>query len=167
MVSQSAALEECAWSRVDADQVGFVFGRCFCIGNSCVFNDNRLSNLVSFDSDRVGLMDGITGYSILFALLGLLFIGLGLPLWSRRVPPNKYYGCRTTKTLSDTEIWYEANSEHGRDLVFAGSLVFAASVIALSFGRNANSDHIVIALLTIFVVSVSVAAWNCFTFGRE
>ena len=112
-------------------------------------------------------MDEITGYSILFALLGLLFVGLGLPLWARRVPPNKYYGCRTNKTLSDSEIWYEANSKHGRDLIFAGALVIAASLMALVFGHNAKPDHLVIALLTIFVVSVSVTAWNCFTFGRE
>lgn len=39
-----------------------------------------------------------------------LFIAISLPLFFRKVPRNVVYGFRTRKTLSDDEIWYEANA---------------------------------------------------------
>jgi hypothetical protein len=57
-------------------------------------------------------MNEVTGFSILFGVVGLLFIGLSIPLVLGRVPPNPFDGCRSTKTLSDSKIWYQV-SLHG------------------------------------------------------
>ena len=47
-----------------------------------------------------------------------------LPMAMGIVPPNRFYGFRTGKTLSSPRIWYAANQR-------AGWLLFAAGVISL------------------------------------
>ena len=42
--------------------------------------------------------------------MGLLFIGLSIPLLLNKVPPNLWYGFRTRLTLSDPQIWYPVNA---------------------------------------------------------
>ena len=112
-------------------------------------------------------MSEVTGFSILFAVVGLLFIGLSIPLILGRVPPNHFYGCRTKRTLSDPEIWYEANRVSGKDLLISGVVVLVASIGALVFGQEVNPNHVVITLLSVLVLSVAGAAWHCFTVGRR
>jgi len=112
-------------------------------------------------------MNEVTGFSILFAAVGLLFIGLSIPLVLGRVPPNSFYGCRTTKTLSDSKIWYEANRISGKDFLISGVLVFSASLVTLVFGQGANPNHVVITLLSVLVLSVAWAASHCFIVGKR
>lgn len=112
-------------------------------------------------------MNEVTAFSILFAVVGLLFIGLSIPLVLGKVPPNSFYGCRTRKTLSDPDIWYKANRISGKDFFISGVLVFAVSLGALVFGQGANPNHVVITLLSVLVLSVAGAAWHCFTVGRR
>jgi len=57
---------------------------------------------------------------LLFWLLGLLFIGLAIPLLRRRVRPNALYGLRVQETLENEEVWYEANARSARDLLWIG-----------------------------------------------
>ena len=68
-------------------------------------------------------MNDVTLYSLLFALVGVLFVALSIPLIEKRVPPNRYYGFRTAKTLADPAIWYEINRISGIDLFIAGMLI--------------------------------------------
>ena len=112
-------------------------------------------------------MNEVTGFSILFAAVGLLFVCLSIPLILGRVPPNHFYGCRTKKTLSDPKIWYEANRVSGQDFLISGVLVLVASLGTLVFGQGANPNHVVIILLSVLVLSVAGAAWHCFTVGRR
>jgi uncharacterized membrane protein len=72
----------------------------------------------------------------LYSAVGLLFVGLGIPLALRRVPPNAWYGFRTAKTFSDPRIWYSANRVSGIDLMIAG-VVLAIGVMVL-FGLRAS-----------------------------
>ena len=53
-------------------------------------------------------MSAVTIDSVLFALVGLMFVGLSIPLIQKRIPPNRFYGFRTAKSLSDPKIWYES-----------------------------------------------------------
>ena len=109
-------------------------------------------------------MNEVTGFSILFAGVGLLFIGLSVPLILGRVPPNHFYGCRTKKTLSDPKVWYEANRVSGKDFLISGVLVLAASLVTLVLGQGADPDHVVITLVSVLVLSVAGAAWRCLRF---
>ena len=96
--------------------------------------------------------------ALLFTAVGLLLVGLGVPLLRGRVRPNSWYGCRTEKTLSDEKVWYAVNRVTGRDLVAAGIGVVAVSVALLVFGRGMNPTHAVLALLFVLVLSVVIMA---------
>lgn len=80
-------------------------------------------------------MSEVAAYSILFAVVGLVLIGISIPLIMRKVPPNPFYGCRTRKTLSDSKIWYEANYISGIDFCIAGSLVLVSSLAMLALAK--------------------------------
>jgi uncharacterized membrane protein len=103
-------------------------------------------------------MNEVVTAALLFTAVGLLFVGLGVPLLRGRVRPNSWYGCRTEKTLSDEKVWYAVNRVAGRDLVAAGAAVVAVSVALLVFGRGMNPTHAVLALLFVLVLSVVIMA---------
>jgi uncharacterized membrane protein len=105
-------------------------------------------------------MTEVGNYSVLFAVVGLVLIGISIPLIMRKVPPNSFYGCRTRKTLSDPKIWYEANHTSGIDFCVAGLIVFVSSLAMLILGQNVETNHAVATLLIILLLSVGGVLWH-------
>lgn len=105
--------------------------------------------------------------ALLFALTGLLFVGLSVPLIQQRVPPNRYYGFRAKKTLSDTKIWYEANRVSGDDLFLARALITGTSLVLLVFAQGWETEHVVITLLSVMALSSAGALWHGFKVLRR
>jgi uncharacterized membrane protein len=103
-------------------------------------------------------MTQATLYSLLFAGVGLLFIGLSVPLIQERVPPNSSYGFRTAKSLSDPKIWYAINRISGRDLLIAGALITLGSIAMLFVGQGLQPSHVALVLLLLMVFTLSGAA---------
>jgi uncharacterized membrane protein len=68
-------------------------------------------------------------------LVPVVMIPLGIPMMLRKIKPNLIYGFRTRKTLSDPEIWYEANAYAGKAMVVAGT-VSLAGLLVLVFLRD-------------------------------
>jgi hypothetical protein len=66
---------------------------------------------------------------LLFLFIGLLMIGLAIPLIRAKVPPNTWYGFRIRLTLDDPEIWYPANRRGGWLLLAVGGVTIAASLL--------------------------------------
>lgn len=67
---------------------------------------------------------------LIFVSVGLLFIGLAVPMIRRRVPPNGLYGLRVPATFADRDVWYDANERSGWDLLWLGvTLVLLAIVL--------------------------------------
>lgn len=60
-------------------------------------------------------------------VISVIFIVLGTPLAMRAVAPNRWYGVRTSTTLSDPQTWYSVNATGGKALIAAG----IASIIIL------------------------------------
>jgi uncharacterized membrane protein len=60
---------------------------------------------------------------MLFLLCGVLYIVMGVPLWSHFIPPNPIYGFRTKYTRSSSEIWYKINGFTGKQLTLFGILL--------------------------------------------
>ena len=58
--------------------------------------------------------------------LATLIIVLAGPLVLGKVPPNRLYGLRTPKTLSNPQIWYAANYRAGVNLIAAAVLAIVA-----------------------------------------
>jgi len=56
---------------------------------------------------------------IAYILPGLAIV-LGIPMALGLIPPNRFYGYRTRKTLSSAEAWYPANRVSGWSLAIAG-----------------------------------------------
>jgi uncharacterized membrane protein len=67
----------------------------------------------------------------LFTVVGLVFIGLAIPLVKRRIKPNGLYGLRIPATFADEWVWYEANARTGRDMLVIGFLQIAAALLLL------------------------------------
>jgi len=112
-------------------------------------------------------MSEITIDSLLFAMIGLLFVGLSIPLILERVPPNRYYGFRTAKTLSDPRIWYELNRISGNDLFVAGALITLSSLTMLVLAQGWRPQHVVFSLLSVMVLSLTGVAWHGFIVSRR
>jgi len=67
-----------------------------------------------------------------YILVGLLLIGLAMPLIQRKVKPNVWYGLRLSQTMNDERVWYQANEYSGRLLLYVGvTLIVVASLLAV------------------------------------
>jgi|SRR5215510_14872065 len=80
-------------------------------------------------------MDDNTFAALLFVIVGVIYIGLGIPLLLGRIPPNAWYGCRTQKTLSSEEIWYPVNRVTGRYMIISGVAVILSAFVVFIFSQ--------------------------------
>ena len=99
-------------------------------------------------------MTAVTMSSLPFALVGLLFVGLSVPLIKGLVPPNHFYGFRTAKSLSNPKIWYEINRLSGADLFIAGALITVSSLAMLAFAQRLQPEVVASTLLIVMIVSL-------------
>src|SRR6185295_16009053 len=112
-------------------------------------------------------MTSVTVTSLLFALVGILFAGLSIPLIKNRVPPNRYYGFRTAKTLSDPEIWYKVNHLSGNDLCLAGVLITISSLMMLLIAQAWKREYVALTLLSVMVFSLTGVAWHGYVISKR
>lgn len=82
---------------------------------------------------------------------------LGVPLWLRKVPPNRIYGIRTTKTFSSPQIWYDANEVGGLALIAAGVLALLANVAVTYFGKTWGDETVILICVAVDAVLMSLA----------
>ncbi len=68
---------------------------------------------------------------LLAYILPGLAVVLGLPMALGLIPPNRWYGFRTRKTLSSPAIWYPANRYSGWALTIAGAIAIAHNALLL------------------------------------
>ena len=99
---------------------------------------------------------------LIFLAVGLLFAGLGVPLLLGRVRPNFWYGCRTSKTLSDERVWYAVNRVTGQDMILAGALIVISSLAVFAFGRRLSSDAAAAVMVTVTLLSVFGMAFHSY-----
>lgn len=68
-------------------------------------------------------------------VVGIVFIVISIPAILEKVPPNRWYGFRVAKTLSDERIWYAANRVMGIDLLVAGLAIILGAVAVAKLVR--------------------------------
>ncbi len=105
-------------------------------------------------------------FMLLFVAIGLLFIGLSVPLVRHRVKPNRWYGFRTPKTLSGEHVWYEANEFAGRMGVRAGIVLIVAAIV-LYFALQANFIAYAIAWSIVLLTTSVIHLWLSFRHLRS
>jgi len=95
----------------------------------------------------------------LYALyLPLFMILVSVPMVMRRVPPNAFYGFRTPKTLSNPQIWYEANRRAGVNLIAAALLTMGlCELVVWRLGAARGTVVLPMVLLVMVLGSVAVS----------
>ena len=90
----------------------------------------------------------------LLLLTATLLIVFAVPLWMRMVPPNRFYGVRTSATLGDEQRWYAVNASAGFDLLISGIVLLAGILLIERIGatwppefRNLAAAALLIGLL--------------------
>lgn len=100
---------------------------------------------------------------------GLLFILFGAPLVKRKVPPNGFYGFRTSKALASDESWYEINSYGGRQLIRWCSMLVFIGILYFIFPVQELQDtrvNIVMAVAPMLLCP-AVAVVKTIIFSRQ
>ena len=111
-------------------------------------------------------MDSVTQLLILYVSTGSLLMLLCVPLILRKIPQNRLYGFRVAKTLSDPQIWYEANSEAGKYFAAAGFFIVLGAV-TFYFYRRWDTVYYASALLLLATFSLSYALVRSFLYLRH
>ena len=97
---------------------------------------------------------------ILFAFVGIVFVALGIQLKHEKVPPNWFYGFRTRRTLSDTNIWYAVNRVTGEDMILAGVVLTATAVLMLALRNWIAPEAAVFVLVAVILIMVGWMAYH-------
>ena len=109
-----------------------------------------------------GPMYGVTmGLAIMDVVVGLIFLGLCIPLVQRKIGRNGVYGFRTPKTLASDEAWYAVNYGAAKAGVFMSiALVIFGILLAIvpALLPSTMSDHMEDAVLCAALVAPLVFA---------
>ncbi len=98
----------------------------------------------------------------IFLFVGLLFVGISLPLVRRRVPPNQLYGLRVPATFADEWVWYEANARSGRDFITLGLAIMVVAVV-LPFAvriREPAYSLVLAGVLLVGTIAAAIRGWR-------
>jgi uncharacterized membrane protein len=98
-----------------------------------------------------------TGFMTSPLLLGLLCIGLGIPLALGKVKPNSFYGFRVAKTMDDEAVWYKVNSFTGKAFIWCGLVILVLAFMVLWLNGMLNLSRVVVHVLSAAIVMVPLA----------
>ncbi len=71
-----------------------------------------------------------------FLIPAVIFLLLSIPLILGLVPPNRGYGIRTPKTLSEPRFWYSANRFGGWTLLVSSLIYLALTLVSPSAEKD-------------------------------
>ena len=87
---------------------------------------------------------------IIFLFVGLIFVGISIPLLKRKVPINNWYGVRLPNIMKDENVWYETNYKSAKLLLKFGIAISFMSIIVGLIPQIDSQFYTLI--LTIFVL---------------
>lgn len=99
---------------------------------------------------------------IILLPLCLLLIGLAFPMINGTVSRNTTYGFRTRKTLSNDQIWYQANKFCGKAISISVCISFVLLMIIIIYGlRNprVELDYWAVASLSVPLIIALIASY--------
>ncbi len=99
--------------------------------------------------------------ALAIALMGLLLVGLGIPMYLEKVPPNRFYGFRTPLTLTNDEVWYAANKLGGKSVTVAGVVMVVLALVGGLLGFLMPPTGLLsLAATGVLLVAVLHAFWG-------
>jgi uncharacterized membrane protein len=86
--------------------------------------------------------------------VGLLIIGIAIPLVLGKIKRNNFYGFRTPRTLSSDDVWYPANRIAAKNMIVASVFILIASAVLflLKARMPPQTTVLIIAVLTIAAI---------------
>jgi hypothetical protein len=93
--------------------------------------------------------------SLFVGLPAVMFV-LGIPLAMKLVPPNQFYGFRTSVTFSSPEAWYQINFAAGLALITSGIVAGLLALLVTSgmIGLKQENQYIVGILLSVIIMAM-------------
>ena len=82
----------------------------------------------------IGMMD---------LIIGLVLVGLSIPLLLRKIPKNYYYGFRLRKAFKSKENWYAINAYGSKWMIGCGAIL--AVIGALTLGIDIQNQELLTA----------------------
>lgn len=95
---------------------------------------------------------------IIFALIGFIEIILGIPLLLEKIKPNRFYGFRTSKIMSNKDIWYKSNKYLGRNfiIIIIGIILIAVSLFLLISANGFSIQEITYIELFLTLIPINI-----------
>lgn len=87
-------------------------------------------------------------------VVGLVGIGLSIPLLLNKVPRNPVYGFRTRLTLSSDEIWYPANRFAAKLLIPWGIVNVLIAIPALRMLPLSDAAQLMLCIPPLSIVAI-------------
>jgi hypothetical protein len=106
-------------------------------------------------------MNDLTLLMLLFAVSGLVLIGISIPLIQRRIKPNYWYGFRVRRTLENPQIWYAVNAYAGKRMLVSGIITTVAALVLYLF-PGLTIDGYALAMLFFAVIPLTIGFWQSF-----
>lgn len=101
-----------------------------------------------------------------FAVPAVALFILAIPLVLGLIPRNRFYGVRTTQTLSDERAWYAANRVAGVAVMVA-SAVYGVVAVVWPYHRSATDSFSTWAVhLAAFVVPIVIGLTVAVRYAR-
>ena len=96
-------------------------------------------------------------FGIVYILCGLAFIFVSIPLVQRKIPMNRRYGFRFTKSFASDDNWYRINAYGGRQLIRWSVVLIITGVATLLIRVPGISDGAPRLLLTLLPILLCTA----------
>jgi hypothetical protein len=127
--------EQSAWGALPQ------FTRCIGFRIVTAYEIGKISDSTCCSREDGEQLDAMTMLRGLFIGLPALMVGLGIPLALKLVPPNRFYGFRTSTTFSSLDAWYQINFATGLAMIAAG-IVGGLFALVLSYGLPAMKPEV-------------------------
>jgi uncharacterized membrane protein len=98
------------------------------------------------------------GMMLFLCFANLLLITLALPMITRQLKPNRWYGFRARKALSDERIWYEINAYAGWRQLGVG-IINILTLVGLFFIPGLRGDLDLYTMISVLVCCTGII-WN-------
>jgi hypothetical protein len=108
-------------------------------------------------------------FGILNIACGRLFILISIPLANKKVPMNRLYGFRISKSLVSDKNWYEINRYGGRQMIRWSILLVVIGVLYFIFPIEDLRDRTLNVLLAVapILICPAMAIAKTIIFAKE
>jgi uncharacterized membrane protein len=105
--------------------------------------------------------------SFVSVLVGMLAIGLAIPLIRGKIPMNDTYGLRIPKSFTSEENWYKLNTFGGKIMIAFLALPLILFGIVCVFLPFSSVNELMIAFLSVMIFSVALCLYFIFQFSNK